>query len=577
MSMIKEFNYSSEEELFKAIERGVFRDMYLIYNRKSLDEADSQKNSLKYQRHHNSRHARDMKLPVALITVEGFCRDGVISEKHSGYKEKEELVTTEGGLVQFQIQRPKFQRLVHYLNSGYFKGVVCLCWDRISRNKSDNTVVRKLMKQGVDILFVTTKYDKSSSGELHMDVDSMFSEHHSRVTAEKVGFTSKLSRDEGIVTYRAPIGYLNEGSMKHKPIDPIRGPIIREMFEQYATGEWSLISLAKWAGEHGLTTVPMRKRRTKKELLADDEDEEEEREKYSRPLNANLMSRILRNPFYIGLTPNSEGVRIRSVSHEALVSEELYAQVQDLLNKKRVSKHYVEKLDHPFRGLIRCACCNRVYTPYPKKGSMYYGSKCAPGCTNQLTSITGKSVEAMVRGIILSFEFTDDELEQFESGSSTALALLDVKRSKQLDRIEARKKRIREEIAYMEQDRLSLLRHEVFTPEAYGLKLRLLRKELEQERAKESVSDEAMAALVDDVVKLSELIKNVVPIYDYANSHEKEAIARVLVSELYVDENTVDFSPMLHLKGFVNRKNAIGDPTENRTPISWMRTMCPSR
>ena len=270
MSMIKEFNYSSEEELFKAIERGVFRDMYLIYNRKSLDEADSQKNSLKYQRHHNSRHARDMKLPVALITVEGFCRDGVISEKHSGYKEKEELVTTEGGLVQFQIQRPKFQRLVHYLNSGYFKGVVCLCWDRISRNKSDNTVVRKLMKQGVDILFVTTKYDKSSSGELHMDVDSMFSEHHSRVTAEKVGFTSKLSRDEGIVTYRAPIGYLNEGSMKHKPIDPIRGPIIREMFEQYATGEWSLISLAKWAGEHGLTTVPMRKRRTKKELLADD-------------------------------------------------------------------------------------------------------------------------------------------------------------------------------------------------------------------------------------------------------------------------------------------------------------------
>jgi hypothetical protein len=148
--MIKEFNYSSEEELFKAIERGVFRDMYLIYNRKSLDEADSQKNSLKYQRHHNSRHARDMKLPVALITVEGFCRDGVISEKHSGYKEKEELVTTEGGLVQFQIQRPKFQRLVHYLNSGYFKGVVCLCWDRISRNKSDNTVVRKLMKQGVD-------------------------------------------------------------------------------------------------------------------------------------------------------------------------------------------------------------------------------------------------------------------------------------------------------------------------------------------------------------------------------------------------------------------------------------------
>lgn len=33
-------------ELMKATERGDFRDMYLVYNRKSTDEADNQKTLL---------------------------------------------------------------------------------------------------------------------------------------------------------------------------------------------------------------------------------------------------------------------------------------------------------------------------------------------------------------------------------------------------------------------------------------------------------------------------------------------------------------------------------------------------
>jgi len=40
--------------------------------------------------------------------------------------------------------------MLQFVSLGYFKGVVCLCWDRISRNKGDDTVVRKLMRRGVD-------------------------------------------------------------------------------------------------------------------------------------------------------------------------------------------------------------------------------------------------------------------------------------------------------------------------------------------------------------------------------------------------------------------------------------------
>lgn len=79
---------------------GNYRDTYLIYGRKSTDEADNQKNSISYQRSENARYADREKLPVALITIKGFCADGIVSEKHSGFTEDNDISITDDGLVQ---------------------------------------------------------------------------------------------------------------------------------------------------------------------------------------------------------------------------------------------------------------------------------------------------------------------------------------------------------------------------------------------------------------------------------------------------------------------------------------------
>ncbi len=90
------------------------RDFYLIYNRKSTDDAINQKNSIKYQKAVNTRYAFDRKLPIAPITIQGLCTDGVISERHSGFKQ-DELIEIVDGRVTFLIERPKFQILAEYL------------------------------------------------------------------------------------------------------------------------------------------------------------------------------------------------------------------------------------------------------------------------------------------------------------------------------------------------------------------------------------------------------------------------------------------------------------------------------
>lgn len=76
-----------------------------------------------------------------------------------------------------------------------------------------------------------------------------------------------------------------------------------------------------------------------------------------------------------------------------------------------------------------------------------------------------------------------------------------------------------------------------------------------------------MHETMKDVQKLSELLKDVIPYYDFAKPHEKEKIIRVIFSELYVSKNTLNYKCKKGFECFENRFVALCDPTENRTPI----------
>lgn len=573
---MKKSNNKSEKQLIDEILSGKYKDQYLIYNRKSTDEADNQKNSISYQRTENTRFSVRERLPIASITIKGFVTNGIISEKHSGFKEDYDVNISDEGLVQYRIDRPKFQQMAQFVSQGYFKGIICLCWDRISRNKGDDTLVRKLMRKGVDFRFVYAKYDKTSAGALHMDIDGMFSQHHSRVTSEKVSLTIKNAREKGICTYRAPIGYLNEGKMEHKPQDPERAPIIRRMYELYATGDWSLSDIARFAQEQGFVTVPMRRRRTKEEMLSE-EDEIEEIPKTSRPVTENHISRILTNLFYTGRTLNSKGEYISSISHEAIVDDELFEQVQSILKKKKTSVHYTEKLDQPLRGVVRCAHCERVYTPYTKKGIQYYNSRCVKGCENTFKNFNFDFIDEKISGLISGLYFTDEEIEQMDAKIDTDVSLLEEKRQKEINQMERKKKKIREDLAYIRSNKLALLKTGVYTPESLMEEEEKLNKNLSNLQEQEQVSDVAMHETMKDIQKLSELVKNVVPYYNFAKPQEKERIVRVIFSELYVAENTLKYKCKKGFECFENRFDAFCDPTGNRTPIVGMKSRCPSR
>ena len=548
---------------FDEIKSGKYREAYLVYNRKSTDEAENQKNSISYQKSENARFAKRENLLIASITIKNFCNEGVVSEKHSGFKEDDEMLISDQGLVQYRIERPKFQRMVQLVNEGYFKGIICLCWDRLSRNRGDDVVIRKLMRKGSDIHFVYATYDKSSAGALHMDIDGMFAQHHSRVTSEKVTLTIRNARSKGICTYRANIGYLNPGKMEYKPFDPERAPILLRLFELCDTGEWSLADLARYAKEQGLVSVPMRRRRTQDELLAE-EDESVDVEKTSRPLTTNHIGRILTNPFYTGMVRGNDGQWVKSTSHEPLVNEELFNRVQAILGKRRTSIHYTEKLDLPLRGAVRCAYCKRVFTPYTQKGKEYYSSRCLPECENPRRNFNFKYISDEIGKLLSNLNYSEDEISVMEAFADTDIALFEEKRRKALEEVERRKKKVREDLSYIYSNKLALLKSGIYTPEGLAEEESQLQSKLTAFQLEEQVSDEAMRETMKDIWKLSELIKHLIPKYVFADSYDKEKIIRNIFSELYVSGNTLTYNLQKGYECFQNRFDAFCEP------LAWL-------
>lgn len=89
--------------------------------------------------------------------------------------------------------------------------------------------------------------------------------------------------------------------------------------------------------------------------------------------------------------------------------------------------------------------------------------------------------------------------------------------------------------------------------------------EYDELHEEEAISEAAMRELIKEVTKLSELIKNVVPVYDFAEPHEKEQIIKVIFSELYISHDTLQYKVKKGFETFDKRFSSLCGPTWNRT------------
>jgi site-specific DNA recombinase len=537
------------------------KDQYLVYARKSTDDQENQKNSLPYQVEENIRFAEANGLRIARVTMLGLMDDGIIQEKHSGYATSE-LELSDDGFVRYEIERPKFQRMAKLLLDRKFKGVICLCWDRISRNEHDGILIKKIMDSGVDVRFVQVTYDKTSSGALHRDIDGMFSQHYSRVISEKVRNTFDKFRREGRCIGPAPIGYLDQGSAS-KPFDPIRAPIVRRMFDLYTTGEWSISQLAHWTNQQGLTTKPRRPRRMAVQRFDDGED----RQQIPRRMGTTTVAHMLANTYYIGQHRDRHG-NSRQCQHSPLIDTAIFLRARETLRRRNVGVHPTAQAFFTYRALLRCSLCTRQFSPYVQKGITYYRCRCKSDCQNKTINLKATEIDNAIAKKFDEMCFTDDELAQIEAGAADGLDRIAAKRTAELDDLHRQRERIFADLDYLKKNKILLLRTGASSAEDYTVDVTRSEQELDAVYGKMNAYKETETEMLRYVLSFSELIKEAGKHFRTALDSEKREMALLAFTELTFGDGNFAFTPQTTFSLVFSRSHATKNTQDDLSVVS---------
>ena len=95
--------------------------------------------------------------------------------------------------------------------------------------------------------------------------------------------------------------------------------------------------------------------------------------KYGLRFSRSQFNRLVRNPVYAGYVnvpaeKDEPAERVKGI-HQPLVSEFLFAQVQDIISGRARSTKKVKTNPYfPLRGFLKCPCCGRLLTGSVSKG-----------------------------------------------------------------------------------------------------------------------------------------------------------------------------------------------------------------
>ena len=255
--------------------------------------------------------------------------------------------------------RPFFSQMVQEINDGKYSVIVCFHLNRLSRNALDAGVLIDLLDRGILKAIVTSgrTFFNNSEDKFMMSIEFGLSKKSSDDLWNVVerGMLSKVNRQWW--PSKPKPGYLNvynyELGETIQEIDPLRFPLLRNVVDEIILG----ISPAE-----ALRNLNKNGYRTRK----------------TRNLGGQKMSttnfyKFLNDPYYYGkLIWNGEESTLHPTLPRLMTEDEFW-KIQTILGKKGVERPK-EKFDIPYRGLLKCACCNRSIVVYSKDKKQKDGS-----------------------------------------------------------------------------------------------------------------------------------------------------------------------------------------------------------
>lgn len=418
--------------------------------------------------------------------------------------------------------RPVFSKMISLLNKRKVDGVIIHKIDRSARNLKDWAELGELMDRGIEVHFSFEAIDfNTRGGRLSADIQAVIASDYIRNLSDesKKGLYGRLK--QGIYPFQAPIGYLDSGGGNLKTVDPEKAPLIKKLFQFYATGLYSIIDLTDKMYEIGL------------------------RNRNGKKVTRNGISTILHNPFYVGTIKLRKNGQVFEGKHKPLVSKSLFIEVQNMLDgKKKCGK---TRHDYLYSRRIKCELCLKSLIAEKQKGRVYY--RChTKGCL--IKTIREDVIDEIIADFLGNLSINQKEFEQIKS-------YFDSKRNKNF-KVEDEIKLLKFDLA-KDNHRLERMTEKfidgLLDDDMYALnKERILLKIGESKEKIEGLkkSDD----FKKESFKFLELLKSLKNIYFNAKNERKRIILKILTSNLVYSPEKLSISTHNVLSGLVNPNSA---------------------
>ncbi len=272
--------------------------------------------------------------------------------------------------------RPVFNAMLGRIEAEEADGILAWHPDRLARNSIDGGRIIYLLDTGKikTLKFPTVRFESDPQGKFMLNIMFGQSKYYVDSLSEntKRGLREKIRRGE--YPGFAPFGYRNDYRTKRIVVDRERAPLVKQVFEQYASGEVTLDNMRHFLAEKGVRT------------------------KNAKIVGRTFVSDMLTNPIHYGHFRYAG--EVYEGKHEAIISKDLFDKAQAVLfGRWRYSPAENKNEPKAYLGLLRCSTCGGAITAEIQKGHTYYR------CTKKSRATT-RCLQPYIREEALDAEIT---------------------------------------------------------------------------------------------------------------------------------------------------------------------------
>ncbi len=289
--------------------------------------------------------------------------------------------------------REQFQQMLKDTAKKQFEAVIIWKIDRFGRNREEIAFNKyRCKKNGVKVLYTAESIPDTPEGIILEAVLEGMAEYYSVQLATNVKRGMDIAASKGqSVGGTIPLGY-RTGADKHLEPDPETAPLVKRIFEMYASGS------------------------TQKEII-DVLNAEGLRTRKGKPVTVNSIRAVLKNKKYMGVY-HYNGKEYPDAYIPALIDAETFDKVQRMLvqNRKAPAKKWT-KAEYLLTGKLFCGLCGQTMigeSGTGKSGTRYHYYNCL-GKKNHRTckkravrkSWIEELVLAKAKAVVMSDEMID--------------------------------------------------------------------------------------------------------------------------------------------------------------------------